>query len=278
MIESCCVCGNRKLDEIVVSRRHDNADLFLSCPTCDVRIRVAEAPCNIEYYKWSSELDLDLFLRHRFLSFHGDESILNLFCGGNFIVFSCPRFRIDYADFSKDALPSGVSNDNWWQVGIEDDHKYKSMGPIDHQYDIILLLDVLEHTKNPIALLEFAKSLLKENGKILIETGNVDLLSLNGWYFHHSDHVLGLTMKTLNITAAKCGLDVTSSLYVKNKMWLRSSRVKRFLIYVLRISKSLPSIRNIVYFFLKIDVQMLADPYLRDHIFVVFENIHDTAP
>lgn len=277
MIEACCVCGNQELREVVVSKRQGEDELFSYCSVCEVRIRIAEAPKNIEYPKSNSELNFDLFLRHRLLRYYNDEFILNLFCGRNLIVVDRPGVRVHYADFSKDALPKKASDENWWQVSMVDNLRYKTEQPVDNQYDTVLLLDVLERTKNPIALVDFAKSLLKENGRILIETGNADLLNLNGWYFCHADHVLGLTMKSLNLAATKCGLVVTTSFYVKNKMWLSSSRLKKLCIYLLRMSKNFSLIVKVVKLLLKIDLQMLADPYTRDHIFVVLEKRYDSA-
>ena len=278
MIVSCCVCGDQKLEDVVVTNRHSKAELFLYCSTCELRMRIAEAPKEIEYSKWNSKLNFDLFLRHRLLKHSGHESILNLFCGGNLIVVDKPRMRIHYADFSKDALPNKISSEDWWQVNLVDNLGYEIAQPSNLRYDTVLLLDVLEHTKNPIGVVKLAKSLLSEKGRILIETGNADLLRLDGWYFKHSDHVSGLTMKTLNVVAAKCDLDVTSSLFVKNKMWLGSRKIKMISIYLLRTLRNIPLIVQFFEFAFKKDIRMLADPFTRDHIFVVLESKYDTAP
>ena len=277
MIKSCCVCGDQELEEVVVTNRHNKAELFLYCASCELRTRMAEAPKEIEYSKWNSELNFDLFLRHRFLKHSGDESILNLFCGGNLIVVDMPEMLIHYADFSKDALPNKIRIEDWRQVNLVDNPGYEIEQPFDLRYDTVMLLDVLEHTKNPIGLVKLAKSVLKEKGKILIETGNADLLRLDGWYFKHSDHVSGLTMKTLSVVADKCDLDVTSALYIKNKMWLGSRKIKMILIYVLRRLKNIPLIVKFIESVFKKDIRMLADPYTRDHIFVVLESKCDTA-
>lgn len=58
------------------------------------------------------------------------------------------------------------------------------------KYDLILLLNLIEHVENPAALLEKAKSLLSKKGLILIKTPNADcwegrLLRHKNWGAYH---------------------------------------------------------------------------------------------
>jgi 2-polyprenyl-3-methyl-5-hydroxy-6-metoxy-1,4-benzoquinol methylase len=85
---------------------------------------------------------------------------------------------------------------NWQVEGIEPAPYYKLAAtkhnlvihnlPLDDyetltRYDVISMMSVLEHTPNPIRMLERARSLINRDGILILETPNVE--SLSAWFY-----------------------------------------------------------------------------------------------
>ena len=51
---------------------------------------------------------------------------------------------------------------------------FDSFSKVKKKYDVVILISVLEHVKNPISFLKKISSFLKKNGKIIIEVPNVN--------------------------------------------------------------------------------------------------------
>ncbi len=92
-------------------------------------------------------------------------------------------------------------------------------GVKDFKFDYILLLDVLEHLKNPEKLLKSFKKYLKNDGKIIISVPNIAFLSirlalLRGKFDYQKtgimdeSHLHFYTKKTLIDLITKCGLRI----------------------------------------------------------------------
>lgn len=78
-------------------------------------------------------------------------------------------------------------------------------------YDVITSTEVFEHLENPLQILDFLTSHLKENGILAIMTlfhQNDKDLFLNWWYPRDPTHITFYTPKTLEILGEKCGLKV----------------------------------------------------------------------
>jgi 2-polyprenyl-3-methyl-5-hydroxy-6-metoxy-1,4-benzoquinol methylase len=80
-------------------------------------------------------------------------------------------------------------------------------------YDLITLWDVIEHVSDPNALLRSAHTLLKNNGKLLIETQDVGsifarLLGRRWHHFKHSEHLWHFNTATITKILLQNGYEV----------------------------------------------------------------------
>ena len=69
-------------------------------------------------------------------------------------------------------------------------------------FDLITMWDVVEHVVDPAALLRKARELLKDDGKLVLETQNVDsafarLLGPRWHHFKHAEHIYHFSPRTL---------------------------------------------------------------------------------
>jgi 2-polyprenyl-3-methyl-5-hydroxy-6-metoxy-1,4-benzoquinol methylase len=96
------------------------------------------------------------------------------------------------------------------------------LGPVeeftyDGKFDIVLMLNLIEHVKDPRAVLLQIKSLLSENGKVLIKTPNfksldAKLFKNNNWGgFHTPRHFVLFTQSSFERLAQEVGLEITQS-------------------------------------------------------------------
>lgn len=82
------------------------------------------------------------------------------------------------------------------------------------QYDIITLVDVIEHVSNPVEILSEMKKVLKPNGIILIVTPDVSalvpkLMKSKWWHFRLA-HIGYFDTKTLNLAMERSGFQKVS--------------------------------------------------------------------
>jgi SAM-dependent methyltransferase len=78
------------------------------------------------------------------------------------------------------------------------------------KFDVVTLLDVLEHVRDPVASLEKARSLLEPDGWVVIETGDIDTawarLLRGRWYFlDPPNHLHYFTATGLDALLRRCG-------------------------------------------------------------------------
>ena len=95
----------------------------------------------------------------------GGESILDIGCGYGTVSHDLVKqgYAVSGIEINEDAI--AVLSQKGFKVIRQD---ITSEFLIDAQFDIILILDVLEHIFDPLALLERAKIHLKETGTIII--------------------------------------------------------------------------------------------------------------
>ncbi|MGL4396243.1 MAG: class I SAM-dependent methyltransferase [Hyphomicrobium sp.] len=89
------------------------------------------------------------------------------------------------------------------------------------RFDLILMLNLIEHTANPTAILMKARQLLKSDGLLLIKTPNFDALDARifrhrSWAgFHTPRHFVLFQRDSLIALCRTCGFDVESFAYVQ---------------------------------------------------------------
>ncbi len=79
-------------------------------------------------------------------------------------------------------------------------------------FDVITMLDVLEHVRDPIACIEKARSLLVPGGWLVVETGDIDCgwarLLGNHWYFlDPPNHLHYFSAAGLETALHRCGFE-----------------------------------------------------------------------
>jgi 2-polyprenyl-3-methyl-5-hydroxy-6-metoxy-1,4-benzoquinol methylase len=83
-------------------------------------------------------------------------------------------------------------------------------------YDIVTLFEVIEHVKNPVALLKHCNRVLKKGGILVIRTANTDSWTVKAikgkWdYFNigrHGGHISFFCKHSMAVLAGKTGFDL----------------------------------------------------------------------
>jgi SAM-dependent methyltransferase len=89
------------------------------------------------------------------------------------------------------------------------------------QFDLILLLNLIEHVEDPRSVLTAVRGMLSPRGRVLIKTPNTDtwdrrLFQHRNWGgFHCPRHFVLFTKGSLTRLAGDCGLDVVSATYTQ---------------------------------------------------------------
>ena len=80
------------------------------------------------------------------------------------------------------------------------------------QYDLVSMIDVIEHTSKPIALIRHAKNMLKTGGRLIIVTIDIGspIARLMGkrWWHHRIAHVGYFNRKSMRRALNRCGLEL----------------------------------------------------------------------
>ncbi len=87
----------------------------------------------------------------------------------------------------------------------------RQLGSLTQQFDVITACDVIEHVVDPVDFLATLGDRVRENGRILITTGNADswLWRLAGsryWYCYYPEHISFTGFRAMPAMAARCGL------------------------------------------------------------------------
>ena len=91
----------------------------------------------------------------------------------------------------------------------------------DRTFDLILLLNLIEHVQSPLAVLEKLRSMLKPEGAILVKTPNYDSLDArlfrhrNWGGYHAPRHWVLFTRESFEVLARRAGLRVRSFSYTQ---------------------------------------------------------------
>ena len=80
------------------------------------------------------------------------------------------------------------------------------------RYNLVVLVDVIEHLLNPFEELENIAKFQKKGDRIIITTMDVDSLGhkifKKEWYYIHSQHTFYFNIKTIKLLFAKLGYDI----------------------------------------------------------------------
>ncbi|HAN00663.1 MAG TPA: class I SAM-dependent methyltransferase [Marinilabiliales bacterium] len=115
-------------------------------------------------------------------------------------------FGIEFSKFSSDYAKKNISNDHVHCGTIEN-------SPFPNQYfDVITMFDLIEHTRQPIVTFQTSVARLKQDGLIVITTPDTGSWSnkLLGkkWLHYKEEHLFYFNRKSLNVIAAKAGLQI----------------------------------------------------------------------
>jgi SAM-dependent methyltransferase len=134
--------------------------------------------------------------------------ILDVGCGAGLFFDALQRFG-EVEGIESDA--TAVENAGKWRNRIHHGQLDETFTP-SAPYDLILMLDVLEHLDEPVTLLHDAALLLAEGGRIL-----VTVPAFNWLWTKHDDlnhHVRRFTMSEMKQTIAAAGLAAGDSSYL----------------------------------------------------------------
>ncbi|HJR59049.1 MAG TPA: class I SAM-dependent methyltransferase [Vicinamibacterales bacterium] len=134
--------------------------------------------------------------------------ILDVGCGAGLFFDALQRFG-DVEGIESD--PRAVERAGRWRESIHQGELDESFRPTE-LYDAILMLDILEHLRDPVRLLRSARPLLKPDGRIVITVP-----AFNWLWTRHDDlnhHVCRYTGAQMRHTVRAAGLVVTDSTYL----------------------------------------------------------------
>lgn len=121
-----------------------------------------------------------------YLSFNGDEKVLELGCGqgGNAIFIKKYFQQIEYHGIDiipEDEIPSII---NYKVIDLEN----HSLPYSKEYFNIIIFTHVIEHLKSPMLLGKEINRVLKKGGRIYIETPNWTTMFVPSFGFHREQH------------------------------------------------------------------------------------------
>src|SRR5262245_49244719 len=157
--------------------------------------------------------------------------ILDVGCGDGFHLrllrdFGNPSWTLEGVDVNPDAVKAGRD------AGLTIHHgEIERLGlPSDH-YDLVLLIQTIEHLPDPPAILAAIHRLLRPGGRVVIVTDNADSLDFRFFSgrhwggYHFPRHWNLFTRKTLRMLAEKVGLEVADlTTQVSPVNWVYSIR------------------------------------------------------
>ncbi|MBC7816885.1 MAG: class I SAM-dependent methyltransferase [Planctomycetaceae bacterium] len=239
----CPLC--QAADSTPFARSHDreyhtSADVFAfwHCPACDVVFldnppvtRLREIyPANYYSYCMTSDsrswligvkelLDQRLFRKH-LAAIPGDElAVLDVGGGSGWLLSvirdSCSRVKSTHeVDLDETAGASArAQGHQFHSMRIED---FQSP----HPFDLIVMLNLIEHVESPTAVLKAMSGLLSANGRLIIKTPNFKTLDCrlfgDRWGgLHCPRHWVLFTRESLIRLAAECGLRCVEASYTQ---------------------------------------------------------------
>lgn len=188
--------GTAELDKLYSKEYYESWGLFDSSKEKSIK-RMKSA---------TFELCLDLIQRYITTG-----KILDIGCAtGYFLECAQKRgftpFGVEISGYSSKIAKDKFGELNIFQGNVDEcsfDKKF---------FDVIVMIDFIEHTRNLITTLQSAKYLLKENGIIFIVTPDksslTNKLMAGKWAHYKLEHFYYLSRKSIGVLAEKAGLKV----------------------------------------------------------------------
>lgn len=171
---------------------------------------------NSEYFDrvpLHTRLNEDLKVLDNIYDLKSEGKVLEVGCGNGFLLnlfkekgYDCTGIEPSpkAAKFAKDNLDLNVLNQ------LLDKNTFT-----DNQFDIILLMDVIEHLYNPNELIQICNKILKKDGILVILTGDISAINVKIWrekwyYFYSWEHISFFTKKSLLKLAELNGFSLIS--------------------------------------------------------------------
>jgi len=229
-VDSCALCGAVERS----TRFREGRFEIVRCATCGLvyvtpRLNAESLPAVYDEDYWRSPSPKD----RGYADYIGDESL--------YLRTYQKRYRLirRFAPRPGRALDVGcaagyflkVLSDNGWQVaGVELSPEIAARARdacgsdaihvgelqtgqfVQRSFDLITCWDVVEHVRDPVALLRTAHSLLKPDGCLIIETQNVEsrfarLLGPSWQHYKHLEHLFHFSPSTLRLLLQKSGFE-----------------------------------------------------------------------
>jgi len=236
----CCLCGREESDPVAVGEDFEyrtSPDSFLAvrCRQCgliymDLRPDEEELPRiyppSYHAFNFSPERFGFVFRIRRRLEarralrwcrdLESNARILDVGCGDGFHLrllreFGNPSWTLEGVDVNADAVAVGH------KAGLTIHHgNLNSVDLPANSFDLVLLIQTIEHLADPVGTLAAVRELLRPGGRLVIVTDNADSLDFRlfggrhwGGY-HFPRHWNLFTRTTLRLLAEKSGLEVAS--------------------------------------------------------------------
>lgn len=194
----CTVCGCTLLKRL----EDPKGNLFWECPECGFVSRDRDQLL-------TSEQERDRYLLHNNTpDDSGYVRYLERFIQGMII----PHLDRESAvlDFGSGPVPvlSHMLRDAGFHVVSYDKYFAADESYTEHRYDGIILLEVLEHIIDPVALLQQLHRLLADGGCLIIRTQLVPGCFTGWWYKEDRTHVSFFSERAVSLLASRCGYEL----------------------------------------------------------------------
>jgi len=153
-----------------------------------------------------------------------------------------PRFTETLVvDLDPNAAELAAANGHGYFCGRIEDFE------TDQRFDLVLLLNVIEHVRDPVRVLEKVRSLLSPNGVALLKTPNYDALDARlfrnqSWAGYHCPrHWVLFTKESFTRAAERAGLEVRTAAYTQGApFWAASTLAWLARRRLVRVSRERP--------------------------------------
>lgn len=212
-----------------------------------------------------------------------DLSVLDVGGGTGWVLNSLKkatnRFKyFNIVDIDENAESTAIGNGYSFFKGKIEDYKPKN------KFDLIIMLNLIEHVSDPVLVLNSIKDMTKKNGLIVIKTPNNDSLDArifkeyNWGGLHAPRHFNIFSKKSIEILAEKIGLKVESIKYTQGApQWTTSvmGLLSKYKIININKNRSMPEhpIYPIFMAFFAI-FDFIRVPFSKtSQMFIIFRNI-----